>query len=62
MDPWKDIPKQYHGRWAYDYDEKRSTFFVHCGGYRIADAEDSEVAHAICLAYNGRSVPSSTPI
>lgn len=52
-DVWKHIPKQYKtDHWAFDYDEKNSTFFVHCGGHRICDAEDSEVASAICQAYN----------
>ena len=36
----------------FDYDEKQSLFFVHSGGYRICDTEDSEVADAICKAFN----------
>jgi hypothetical protein len=54
--PWAHIPKQYAGRWGYDYDEKNSTFFVHCGGHRICDAEDSEVCDAICRAHNTQDV------
>lgn len=49
---WKDLPAQYAGRWSFDYDEKQSTFFVHNNGHRICDAEDSEVATAICAAHN----------
>lgn len=56
QNPWARIPKQYAGRWGYDYDEKNSTFFVHCGGHRICDAEDSEVADAICRAHNTQDV------
>ena len=52
QNPWAHVPKQYKGRWGYDYDEKNSTFFVHCGGHRICDAEDSEVCDAICRAHN----------
>lgn len=50
-DPWARIPKQYRGRWGFDYDEKRG-FFVHCNGYGICTAEDSEVCDAICRAHN----------
>lgn len=53
QNPWADIPAHYHGRWGYDYDDRNKVFFVHCGGHRILDAEDSEVANAVCLAYNG---------
>jgi hypothetical protein len=50
---WQNVPAQYkQNRWAFDYDEKNSTFFVHSGGHRICDAEDSEVASAICNAFN----------
>lgn len=52
-DPWAHIPAHYKtGRWAFDYDERNSVFFVHCGGYRILDTEDSEVANAVCSAFN----------
>lgn len=55
-DPWKNLPKHYAtGRWNYDHDDRKQVFFVHCVGHRILDCEDSEVAHAICLAFNGRS-------
>lgn len=50
--PWAHIPKQYAGRWTYDYDEKSRTFFVCCNGHRILDAEDSEVCDAVCRAHN----------
>jgi hypothetical protein len=54
-DPWTNIPAHYKSAaWAYDYDERNSVFFVHCGGHRICDSEDSEVAHAICRAFNSR--------
>lgn len=53
LNPWRNLPAHYAGRWAYDYDEKNSTFFVHCGGHRILDAEDSEVCEAVCQAHNG---------
>lgn len=57
LDPWKHIPSQYkQGRWASDSDDQHSTFFVHCNGHRICDAEDSEVATAICAIYNRRHV------
>lgn len=57
MDPWKDIPAHYKAsRWSYDYDERNSAFFVHSGGHRILECEDSEVAHAVCLAFNSRKV------
>ena len=49
---WKHIPGQYAGRWAFDYDERQHTYFVHNNGHRICDAEDSEVADAICKAHN----------
>jgi hypothetical protein len=52
QNPWAHVPKQYAGRWTFDYDEKRSTFFVCCGGHRILDAEDSEVCDAVCRAHN----------
>lgn len=52
QNPWQHVPGQYKGRWGYDYDEKNNVFFVHCGGHRICDAEDSEVADAICRAHN----------
>ena len=52
IDPWAHIPKQYHGRWVFDYDEKRSMFYVHCNGHGICESEDSEVCDAICMAYN----------
>ena len=52
---WKNIPEHYKKeRWGYDYDERKSCFFVHSGGHRILDCEDSEVAHAICKAFNDR--------
>ena len=56
QNPWAHVPKQYAGRWGYDYDHKNRTFFVHCGGYRICDAEDSEVCDAICRAHNTQDV------
>jgi hypothetical protein len=56
IDPWANIPKQYVGRWTYNYDEKNSTFFVCCNGYRILDSEDSEICDAVCYAYNERDV------
>ena len=49
--PWAHIPKQYEGRWSFDYDEKRG-FFVHCNGYGICQAEDSEICDAVCRAHN----------
>ena len=50
---WREVPKQYmRERWELDYDERRSVFFVHSGGHRILDCEDSEVAHAVCEAFN----------
>ena len=52
LNPWRDLPTHYVGRWAYDHDERLSVFFVHCGGHRILDAEDSEVCEAICRAHN----------
>jgi hypothetical protein len=52
QNPWAHVPKHYAGRWSFDYDEKNRTFFVHCGGHRICDAEDSEVCDAICRAHN----------
>jgi hypothetical protein len=52
LNPWRDLPAHYVGRWGYDYDEKNSVFFVHCGGHRILDCEDSEVANAVCVARN----------
>ena len=52
QNPWAHVPKHYAGRWTYDYDEKNRTFFVCCGGYRILDAEDSEVCDAVCRAHN----------
>lgn len=51
-DPWVHIPKQYEGRWGYDYDDKNRVFFVCCDGHRILDAEDSEVCDAVCRAHN----------
>lgn len=54
--PWRHVPKQYAGCWNFDYDAKNSTFFVHCGGHRICDAEDSEVCDAICRAHNTQDV------
>ena len=51
---WRSIPAHYSGQWSYDYDDKLKTFFVHCGGHRILDAEDSEIAHAVCLAHNAQ--------
>lgn len=53
-DPWAHIPEHYKGRWGFDYDDKRG-FFVHCNGYGICTAEDSEVCDAICRAYNAQS-------
>ncbi len=50
--PWENVPKQYAGRWAYEYDDHKQVFFVHCGGHRILDAEDSEVCAAVCTAHN----------
>ena len=50
--PWAHIPKQYHGRWGFDYSEERKMFFVHCNGYGVCEAEDSEVCDAIVRAYN----------
>ena len=49
--PWANLPKQYQGRWSFDYDEKRG-FFVHCNGHNICQSEDSEVCDAICRAHN----------
>jgi hypothetical protein len=49
---WTRVPRQYHGRWVYEYDDKNSTFFVCCNGYRILDSEDSEVCDAVCRAFN----------
>lgn len=49
--PWANLPKQYQGRWSYDYDEKRG-FFVHCGGHVILWSEDTEVCDAVCRAHN----------
>jgi hypothetical protein len=56
QNPWAHVPKQYAGRWTYDYDEKNQTFFVCCNGHRICDAEDSEVCNAICCAHNTQDV------
>lgn len=55
-DGWQNLPKQYVGRWAYDYDEKHSVFFVHCNGHRILDTEDIEVADAICQVHNNSPI------
>ena len=52
QNPWAHIPKHYEGRWSFDYDEKNSTFFVHCNGYQILSAEDSEICDAVCKAHN----------
>lgn len=41
--PWANIPQQYEGRWSFDFNEKRGEFVVHCGGYGILYAEDSEI-------------------
>jgi hypothetical protein len=65
QNPWARVPKQYAGRWDSYYDEKNSTFFVHCSGHRICDAEDIEVCEAICRAHNAfnskQQHPAETP-
>lgn len=47
-----NLPKQYQGRWTYEYNEKRQCFQVCTGGYCVAETEDSEVADTICNLKN----------
>lgn len=61
QNPWAHIPKQYAGRWGYDYDEQRG-FFVHSGGHVICTAEDSEVCDAICRAHNATLKPEDAAL
>lgn len=49
---WQHLPASYQGRWSYDYDEKRSMFYVYCNGHGICETEESEVADAICKIHN----------
>lgn len=54
-EPWVNVPAHYQGTWAYEFDAERKpypVFRVYCNGYEIASAEDSEVAHAICVSFN----------
>ena len=50
--PWKDVPSQYASRWSYDYNERTNMFDITANGYGIASTEESEIAHAICVAHN----------
>lgn len=54
INPWAHIPKQYEGRWCFDYKEHggEGWFFVYCNGYEILRSEDSEVCSAVCYARN----------
>jgi len=49
---WVNVPAQYTAPWSYEYDERRNEFIVTANGHVVASAEDSEVAHAICMARN----------
>ena len=54
QNPWQHVPKQYEGRWSYDYKEQggEGWFYVYCNGHGILRTEDSEVADAVCRAHN----------
>lgn len=46
------IPKSYQGKLGYDFNEKTRMFNICTDGYGVAQTEDSEVAHAICVIFN----------
>lgn len=48
--PLLNVPAQYKQRAFYDLID--GSFKVCAGGYGLAECEDSEVAHAICLMWN----------
>lgn len=53
MTSLQNVPAQYlKERLSFDYDEKHSTFRIYGNGYTLAEAEDSEVANAICSLLN----------